>query len=543
MFRFLAIALLAVLAASPRAAWAREEARTIVVLHDGGDEASPLVYAAPVLKYLGLLVEPHSAADPLPDLAGRADVRGVLIWLDTGAVADRAGFTAWVRGATQQGLPVALMGATPDADDRFGLFLALDLLYAHDERAYTYDLRAVEKDTALIEAERRFDNLFPPVDIVRPLQDAAVQPLLVLQRRSDVTDRTMPLIVTPKGAYAAAGYALWVSPDGKTQRWMVDPVAWFRLAFHLDAVPTPDLTTLNARRILSLALAPSGPDDGPAAIAAGEHLMAGHPERSLDVLLDGPGNRGPVAPPRPCADRARAHLMGYSHLLAQLDAGEAPRRIAGYTPVLLVCEAESDLTAGAANAVLGHARTLPLATSKISPEALDIDFGAIRLDRIDTGVWRVLDRGALNTLRFDDADHLRIDWSRTEGVLGAGRVHGALYISLDPDAGEPVVALTNMPWEPPPFATLVESRWMISGLVRDVETAAMNVQGSGPGDMVWSVEPFSEWELTFKPKTGAPARYRAVAGFDGVLSFSLPASAGDGGTLTFERHDLAEVGP
>ena len=547
MFRFLAIAaaLFAAVAVLPHAARAAVEPRTVVVLHDGGENAAPLSYAAPVLKQLGLIVEPHSVADPLPDLAGRTDVRGVLIWLDTGKVADRAAFTPWVRGATQAGLPIALMGATPDVEDRFGLFLALGLLFAHDERAYTYDLRAVEKDAALIEGERRFDNLYPSVDIIRPLQDAAMHPLLVLQRRSDVTDRTTPLIVTSKGAYAADGYALWSSADGKAHRWMVDPAAFFRLAFRLSAVPVPDIATLNARRIFALGIAPAGPDDGPAAIAAAETIGAKHPERPLDVLMDGPGARMLVSPTpaRACEDRTRAQLLGYSRLIGRLDAGEAPSRIAPYAPVLLACEAELDLTTRAADTVITHAKTLPLATAPVSLEALDIDFGAIKLDRVDVGVWHVIDRGSINTLRFDDANHLRIDWTRSEGVLGAGRVHGALYVSLDPDAAEPTVALTNMPWEPPPFATLVESRWLISGMVRDVETAAMTVQGYGPGDMVWSVEPFSEWELRFTPKDGQTLRYRAITGADGVLSFALPAKAADGGTLEFERQDFAEVGP
>lgn len=541
MARFLALAafLFAAIAASPHAAWADEEPRVVIVLHDGGAAATPLVEAAPALRHLGLIVEAHDAADPLPELADRRDVRGVLIWLDDGAVGDAAGFTSWLRGVTRAGLPVVLMGRTPEVEDRFGLFLALDLIYSRDERAYNYDLRAIEKDPALIETGRRFDNLFPLADIVRPLVPETARPLLVLQRRNDSTDRTMPLIVTAKGAYAAEGYALWRSTDGRAAQWRIDPAAWFRLSFGLETVPVPDTATLNARRLFVLGLAPATASDREAAIATADTLAATRPERPISVMLDAL----PADPQDACDDRFRAMVFGYDSLFARLDAGEVPHRTSAYAPVLPVCAGDRSASLAAAQAVLDHARTLPLAAVARPLDEIDAGFATARLERTGTGTWQVLDRGALQTLRFDDADHLRLDWTRSDGVLGAGRVNGALYISLDPDAATPVVAVTNLPWELPPFATLVESRWAVSGLVRDIETAAMDVQGYGPGDMVWSVEPYSEWELRFTPKGGATLRYRAVVGDDGLLAFALPAKAAEGGTLAFERQDFAEVGP
>lgn len=541
---FLLAAVTAVIAVLSGAA-AREEPRVVVLLHDGGPDSAALAYAAPVLKHLGLVVEPHSTAEALPDVAGRSDLRGVVVWLDTGEVADIGGFSSWARGVTRDGLPLVLMGALPQVDDRFGLFLALDLIYSRDERAYSYDLRPVEKESALVEIDRRFDNLFPLTDTVRPSQEAGAHPLLVLQRRSDVTDRTMPLIVTAKGGYAAAGYALWRSADRKVARWMVGPVAWFRLTLRLNAVPAPDPTTLNARRIYAPALAPASTNDEDAVVEVGGIIGAARPARPLSVLLDAAAGPGPFVPDqgRACDDGRRSTWMGYDRFLAALDADGAPHRLAPYAPVIIVCAARRQAAIDAAAAVLDHAAPLPLAASDIALEQLEEGFASIKLDRLDTGVWRVSDRGALDTLRFDDAHHLRIDWTRSEGVLGAGRVGDSLYVSLDPDIAEPKLALTNMPWEPPPFATLVESRWRIWQLTRDIENAAMQVQGYGRGDMVWSVEPNSEWELRFTPADGALRRYRAAAGADGVLAFSLPAEASGGGTLQFERKDYAEVGP
>ena len=540
----LAAALIAGLLAPP-AASAAEEPRTIVVLADRGAASTPLRYAAPVLAHLGLTVEPHDAAQPLPDLSARGDVRGVLIWLDDGRVGDATGLTPWVRALGERGVPVALMGRMPEAEDRFGLFLALGLIQAPDERAYGYDLRIAERDEAIAGYERRFEPPFPPLDIVRPIAAAEAMPVLTLQRRDDAADRTMPLVVTAHGAYAADGYALWRSADGAHMRWLVDPVEWFRRAFKLGVVPTPDATTLNARRIFALSVAPADPAQRDAAAALAGDLAAARKERPIDLLNAGAPAGRPTIPAAAsvCRDRVRALLLGNGGFVDGLAKREAPHRLEAYAPVALVCAAERDVALRAATDILGDATSRPLAAAALSLDEIAAGAASVRLEPAGTGIWRVHDRGALNTLRFDDAAHLRVDWERSVGVIGAGRVNAALYVALDPEATEVTVAVTNLPWTPPPFATLVESRWAVSGLVRDIETAEMSLQGYGPGEMVWSVEPHSDWELRFTPKNGRTLRYRAEAGADGLLAFSLPPLAADGAALTFERQDYAEVGP
>lgn len=544
MTRMLALAavLLCTLLASPHAA-ARDEPRTIVMLTDRGDASTPLRHAAPILRHLGLIPEPHYAAEPLPDLGTRSDLRGVLIWLDDGAIGDAAGFTAWVTRLTQRGVPVVLMGRLPATADRFGLFLTLGLIYARDDRAYGFDLGIVDSAAGIAGYERRFEAPFPPTDIVRPLGAAEAVPVLVLQRRGDASDRTVPLVATARGAYAADGYALWRSADGRHTRWLVDPVDWFRLAFQIQALPVPDATTLNARRIFSLGIAPARPDQHDIAVALAAGISAARTERPIRLLDGAATANGWAEPANRCGDSLRARLMGRDGVLKRLARGEAPHRVVPYAPVLLACPAEGESLLVAANAILDDAASRPLATANLSLAELEAGRSSARIEWVAPGLWRVTGRGALNTLRFDDADHLRVDWERSVGVMGAGRVNGALYVSLDPEATEIAVAVTNLPWTLPPFATLVESRWAVSGLVRDIETAEMSLQGYGTGDMVWSVEPHSDWELRFTPNGGRTLRYRAEVGAEGLLAFSLPALAAEGASLSFERQDFAEVGP
>ena len=226
VFAFLLI-LIAALGSSTVPARAEQEPRTVLLIADAGSDSAAL--ATPPLTQLGLLVEVHDAGGSLPELDGRQDIRGIVVWLTIGAVGDPF-FADWVRNAVRRDLPVVMMGALPEVEDRFGLFLALGLLYGHDDRAYSYDMRVVDWDEALIGFERRFDRLFPDTPVMRPLDATQAESLLVLERRGNAADRTHPVIVTRKGAYAADGYAVWTAPGGGAHRWLVDPVAWFRRA-------------------------------------------------------------------------------------------------------------------------------------------------------------------------------------------------------------------------------------------------------------------------------------------------------------------------
>lgn len=538
MLRLVVLAVIVAAALLASAQAADEEPRVVVGLHDSSIHSASLMLAKPALTYLGLVLEPHDSADPLPDLSKRTDVRGVLIWLDEGRVQDGAGFATWVKALAQRDVPVVLMGVPPDVEDRFGLFLSLGLIFAQDERSYTYDLRAVDRDPDIVDFERRFDNLFERTDLVRPLDPALSRSLLVLQRRSDVPDRTHPLIITPKGGYAADGYIVWRQPDGNQHRWYIDPVAFFRGALRMDGVPAPDITTLNARRILAPRLAPVTPADRPAVASVLRQVQGVVGEADLRVV-DTPPDRASAFPiPSPgqlCRDKLRAILFGYEGAIAALDDLAVPYRMAPVSPTFTVCTAESNRVPAAIRAILTHAAARPLIPDQGQLEAIEADFPNVKLDRLSQRTWRVRERGHIQTIRFDGADDLRIAWPVSDGVLGGGRVGGSLYVSLDPESAEPVIALTEAPWETPPFPTLVESRWFIERLVRDQEGTTMTVTGSGPGDMVWSTDPGSRWEIRLSDD-GETRRLQATADERGLLSLSLPAFTDGSGTLDLVRH-------
>ncbi len=531
MARFLAVLALAFVSlVAFGAARADTLARTVIVITDGAPDGLAVRMATPALHRLGLTSEIYRVDTGLPDLESRNDVVGALLWLDEGRVADDAALVAWVRRLVTLGVPLALMGATPTVEDRFGFFVSLGILYSVENRPYTYDLDAIVKDHSLVGRARSFEGTWPFTDQTRPLEPPASDAALVLQRGADATDRTAPLLFTPRVAYAAPGYAVWRSARGGHAQWMVDPDRWFTRAFSLGLRPVPDSGRLNARRIFAPGLAPADEAAAGSVMRAAMGLGATQP---LDVLLDPPpADRARAS----CGSATRTALFGHDALLGVGGDG-------AFAPVVTMCADEPETARAAVRAAYDYAAAHPLLTAAVSLDDIEAGFVSARIEDEGALAWRVRDRGALGTLRFDAPGDLRLDWERSEGVLGAARVDGALAVSLDPENPEPLVALTRTPFEPPPFAVLVESRWLVWGLARDADNAAMRVQGYGPGDMVWQVEPRSEWEIRFQPEGAAMQRWRAVVGESGLIAISLPPAAANGAALAFERQDYAGAGP
>ena len=504
--------------------------RTIVVVTDGQPDGLGARLGVPALTAIGLTAELHRVDTGLPDLGDRSDVAGILIWLDEGRVADGPAFLAWVRRATSLNLPIALMGATPALEDRFGFFIALGILYSVEERPYSYDLKAIEKEHGLVEPGRGFGGVWPIADQIRPLEPPASEAALVLQRGADQFDRTAPLLFTPRAAYAAPGYATWRSVDARNAAWMIDPSSWFRRAFRLGIRPAPEAGRINARRIFAPAIAPADAAAARGVLRAASGLGGPQP---LDVLRDPPDSARRVDA---CATKVRSRFFG-NDVLLNASATDA------FAPIVAMCADDPEAARAAVRDAYAIATTLPFLTADIRLDDVEAGFRSTQIEPEGPDGWRIKTRGALQTVRFDNPGVLRLDWTRSEGVLGAARIDDALLVSLDPDVDEPLVALTQSAFEPPPFAVLVESRWVVAGLARDADNVAARVQGYGPGDMVWQVEPHSDWDIRFQPDGATQMRWRAEVGEDGLIAISLPAGAEKGAAFAMERQDYAGAGP
>ena len=240
---------------------------------------------------------------------------------------------------------------------------------------------------------------------------------------------------------------------------------------------------------------------------------------------------------------------GQSMLVHTLDNTEKPRRLKGFDLYYHMYSGEKQAALNAVRGLLELARksdVIPLDASQYA--AMADDYFATVIEQTGLFQWSVKNRGALATVRFDDADKLAIDTSASVGVLGANRHQGSLYISLDPAVALAVVALRSReaadeaalaPFVAPaePLLNLVEGRWQLSG--RDVKDCVqtMTAQGYGNGD------------LTFEGKRNKPFRIKVSrdgstlneeirwTGADGRLALHYAIDARLPVELRFECHE------
>ncbi len=156
-------------------------------------------------------------------------------------------------------------------------------------------------------------------------------------------------------------------------------------------------------------------------------------------------------------------------------------------------------------------------------------FLAARIERVGNASWRIRDRGALQTVRFDAAGERQVDFQSSVGVIGQKHAGSALYIALD-EAVEPAVVVLRpqgFPAEAENNLALIESRWIIRDVVNDECTSRFEAQGYGEGAFSWSGAAFGRYTITVARSGEELWRQAAQADAAGRLAFVLPVNAID----------------
>lgn len=112
-------------------------------------------------------------------------------------------------------------------------------------------------------------------------------------------------------------------------------------------------------------------------------------------------------------------------------------------------------------------------------------FYRAEFESLDPYSWAVKNRGSLQTIRFDKASLLKLDLSKSKGVMGGRHVQGALYVALDPSFETPIITLTEtQKLELPASASvpyLIESHWPISDWNNTSQMLSFQLDGFGSG--------------------------------------------------------------
>jgi hypothetical protein len=160
-------------------------------------------------------------------------------------------------------------------------------------------------------------------------------------------------------------------------------------------------------------------------------------------------------------------------------------------------------------------------------------FFSARIHRLGSTTWRISNRGALQTVRFDADENREVDIRSSTGVIGQKRNGSTLYVALD-ETIEPAVIVFG----PPALSrttsrsfALVESRWLVRRVVRDQCALSFEAQGYGDGSFTWSDVASGRYTITVDQAGHEVRRQTAESDEAGRLKFVLPVSAIDPVTI------------
>ncbi|MBC7735926.1 MAG: hypothetical protein H7245_01590 [Candidatus Saccharibacteria bacterium] len=220
--------------------------------------------------------------------------------------------------------------------------------------------------------------------------------------------------------------------------------------------------------------------------------------------------------------------LGLHSLAPWLAWTDLPRRL---VPYHVVIPAGAMLDPAARNAVTRALQTgrqaeyIPISGPHYA--AIVAGFSTARIVTQGALRWDILDRGALQTLRFDDAQDVTLDAAASRGVLGQGRHGTALYIALDPAVPEARIALTTTLQQPSPRPTLTDSGLQLSDLRNLPCGVSVTAEGFAPGQVDFSATPGAAFRATITAMPGgAITRLDLVADPQGRLTLPLPTRPG-----------------
>lgn len=238
--------------------------RAIVALYDGNtsDITTTNIHnlVEMPLNHLGLTVEYYDIHKPLPDVAKRKDVRGVITWLfyDT-KIEKPEEYLKWALNVVDAGKKYVVIGTLgvnggenphPSLTIINSFMGKLGMKMTNGWTETAFDVSYKYNTPSLFLEKDAFKWIHPSYETALSIDSQNIVHLSA--EKGNSSEENSDLIVTGKnGGYMSSGYITRTDViEGKNARqWIVNPFEFFRLALETDDLPKPDTTTIAGRRI------------------------------------------------------------------------------------------------------------------------------------------------------------------------------------------------------------------------------------------------------------------------------------------------------
>lgn len=183
---------------------------------------------------------------------------------------------------------------------------------------------------------------------------------------------------------------------------------------------------------------------------------------------------------------------GFSNLWQTIKRTESPVRL---KPINVYYHIYSGEREASINAVVSNLKfslkqnVCPLTTGRYIRTAKG--FYSTRFVKCGETGWKIINRGGLQTIRFDNAALQCVDLEKSKGVLGQTYLQGSLYVALDSSCATPLVFLKENQefWHHPKAAVpyLLDGNQLFRNLKKEQEGFSFTAEGFGNISCRWIV--------------------------------------------------------
>lgn len=184
--------------------------------------------------------------------------------------------------------------------------------------------------------------------------------------------------------------------------------------------------------------------------------------------------------------------FGFKYLKRTLKNTEFPIRV---KPINIYYHMYSGENDAALNALLGNLKyarnqnIIPIHATHYAEIAQG--FYTTQFLKLAPFSWLIQNRGNLQTIRFDDATDLWINFSKSKGIIGGKHFQGSLYLFLDKTEKGPIITLEESKvFDTPPLAVipyLHDSNWEIWDVNIDKDSLEFKTFGFSASKIKWIV--------------------------------------------------------